>query len=366
MDWRAVQAALATPLLEWRSVRVSDLQYWHRSDARLVLTGLLLVCALALIARTLLTRQPGRHHLVVPGVPPSVRSSWFAGVRHLPLLLALAGLPCFALAVADPFTALVQSEVSYPGRRIALMLDASTSMRSPFKAEHLNQRAATDAAFYTTVAAADRFVRLRMKERYRDLMALVEFGNEAYVVTPFTNDYDNILLSISLVGDPVEFSLFPDQGTVIGNAIDQSIGLFKAFDFLESNGNLMVLFSDGEDTRVMIGSKTLDDIVESAMNSRIPVYMVRTNYERGKGKVIPDEIWAPAIAKTGGRFYAADSEAALLAAINDIDKVSAGTIATKQYTSQRPRFGMFAVAALACWCAAVALKLGLSIFQKVP
>ena len=45
-------------------------------------------------------------------------------------------------------------------------------------------------------AAADRFVRLRMKERYRDLMALVEFGNEAYVVTPFTNDYDNILMSL--------------------------------------------------------------------------------------------------------------------------------------------------------------------------
>ena len=27
-------------------------------------------------------------------------------------------------------------------------------------------------------------------------MALVEFGNQAYVITPFTSDYDNILLSI--------------------------------------------------------------------------------------------------------------------------------------------------------------------------
>ena len=32
------------------------------------------------------------------------------------------GLPFLALAVADPFTALVSSEVSYPGRRIALIV----------------------------------------------------------------------------------------------------------------------------------------------------------------------------------------------------------------------------------------------------
>ncbi len=92
----------------------------------------------------------------------------------------------------------------------------------------------------------------------------------------------------------------------------------------------MVLFSDGEDTRVQVGDRTLDQILEASIANKIPVYMVRTNYEREKGKVIPDEIWVPAIEKTGGRFYAADSEDALLAAIADIDKVAAGTIATRQ------------------------------------
>ena len=93
------------------------------------------------------------------------------------------------------------------------MVDASMSMRIPFTAATLNRRAATDGTFFTTVAAAERFVHLRMKGRYRDLVALVEFGNEAYVVTPFTHDYDNILLSIGLIGDPTEFGLFPDRGT---------------------------------------------------------------------------------------------------------------------------------------------------------
>ena len=92
----------------------------------------------------------------------------------------------------------------------------------PFKAAQLNARADTDATFFTAVAAAERFVKMRMKGRYRDLIALIEFGNEAYVITPFTNDYDNILLSISLIDDLTEFKMFPDQGTTIGMAIDQA------------------------------------------------------------------------------------------------------------------------------------------------
>ena len=51
--------------------------------------------------------------------------------------------------------------------------------------------------------------------------ALIEFGDEAYVVTPFTTDYENILLSLSLIGDWTEFMKFPDQGTTIATAIEQ-------------------------------------------------------------------------------------------------------------------------------------------------
>ena len=36
---------------------------------------------------------------------------------ELPLLFFVAGVPLMTLAVADPFTSLVTSEVSYPGRR---------------------------------------------------------------------------------------------------------------------------------------------------------------------------------------------------------------------------------------------------------
>jgi hypothetical protein len=239
-------------------------------------------------------------------------------------------------------------------------------MRTPFTAATLNKRAATDAAFFTTVAAAESFVRLRMKNHYRDLLSLVEFGNEAYVVTPFTHDYENILLSISLIGDPVEFSMFPDQGTIIGRAIEEGTALFKAFNFLDASGNLMVIFSDGEDTRAQIGARSLDDIVQSAYQAKIPVYLVRTNYDRTKGQVIPDELWIPAVEKTGGKFYAANNEKALLDAIAEIDSASTGTIEVRQYSSQQPRFAVFALIAGAFWTASAGLKLGVPYFQKLP
>ncbi len=366
MTFDAARLFVSATLDEWRHLRLDDLQFWHRSDARLGLIALLAISSLLLVARSLMRRQPGRHRLVVPAILSSVASSPMSILRHVPLLLVVVGLGSFALAAADPYTSLVTSDVTYPGRRISVMIDASTSMRTPFKAAKLNRRAETDATFFTSVAAAERFVRLRMDGRFRDLVALVEFGNEAYVVTPFTNDYDNILLSISLIGDPVEYSLFPDQGTIIAQAMDQSIGLFKAFNFLDAAGNLMVIFTDGEDTRAIINGKTLDEIVQSSVDAKIPVYFVRTNYERGKGKVIPDELWMPAVLKTGGRFYAADTEEHLLDAIKDIDAVSAGTIQTRQYSSQRPRFGFFAFTAIACWMIAVALKLTVPAFQKLP
>ena len=44
----------------------------------------------------------------------------------------------------------------------------------------------------------------------------------------------------------------------------------------------------------------------------------------------------------------------------------AGTIATRQYTSQTPRFAFFALAAALCWLGATALKLALPQFQKLP
>jgi hypothetical protein len=350
---------------EWEGLRLDDLQFWHRSEARLIITGLLALAAIVLIARLLFAPRPGRRGVVLPALLASMPRPHGAFMIHAPLLLFVLGLPFFVLALADPFTALVSREVSFPGRRIGLLIDASISMRTPFTAATLNKRAATDATFFTTVAAAEQFVRMRMKGKYRDLIGLVEFGNQAYVIMPFTSDYENVLLSISLIGDPLEFNSFPDQGTVIARAIDEIVGLYRAFNFLDASGNLMVIFSDGEDSNYQIGNKSLDEVIKTAVDAKIPVYLVRTNFDKKEGQIIPDERWIPAIEKTGGKFYAASDEDSLLKAIRDIDRQATGTIEFRQYSSQQPRFEIFALIAATFWTAAATLKLGVPYFQKL-
>ncbi len=358
-------ALLRQNLNDWQELRIGDLQFWHRTEARLALVGLVGLAIVLLIIRAMLRSGAPRQGLVLPAVLGTMARSRGAAMVHAPLVLFLLGLPFFFFALADPFTALVSREMSFPGRRIGIMIDASISMRTPFTAASLNKRAATDATFFTTVAAAERFVRLRMKGKYRDLIGLVEFGNQAYVIMPFTSDYDNVLLSISLIGDPLEFNQFPDQGTVIMTAVTETVALYKAFNFLEASGNIMVLFSDGEDSNYQIGNRSLDDVVKLAIDAKIPIYFVRTNYDKVEGQIIPDERWIPAIEKTGGKFYAASSEDTLIKAIEDIDRASTGTIQFKQYSSQQPRFALFALGAGIFWSAAALLKLSLPYFEKL-
>jgi hypothetical protein len=269
-------------------------------------------------------------------------------------------------AVADPHQSVSVREVSYPGRRIALLLDASSSMMVPFPASRLRNASPNEAAFLTTVAAAEAFIRQRQQGKYRDLIALIEFGDEAYVITPFTTDYDNVLLSLSLIGDWNEYMQFPDGGTAIGRAIDRGTSLFRAFDFLNASGNAMVIFSDGQDTQITSGQKKLSDVLSGALAARIPVYLIRTSRGKALGEVVPDGIWKPAVEATGGRFYAAANEPDVIRAIADIDRRSAGTIETREYGVDQTRFSGFATLAAGLWMLALLLKLAIPHMSKFP
>jgi Ca-activated chloride channel homolog len=355
-------AALRDTLTEWRMLSLGDMQFAQSRAAILAIAVLVALTLLMLLARSL--RPQSRARLALPAVLAGIRTSRLSMTRHLPLLLFLLGVPLFAVALADPYTAFSHQQVSHPGRRIALMIDASLSMNQPFAVTTLNSRGGQ--TYFATVAAAEYFIRLRMAGPHRDLVSLIEFGNEAYVVTPFTSDYDNVLLSMRLIAAPKEWDRFPDQGTVILQAIRQATRLFATFDFLNASGNLMVIFSDGQDTQTLLNGMSIDAVMSEAQRFQIPVYFIRMPYKKDANAVESDGTWRKAVARTGGKFYPADNEQAILNAVHEIDQLAPGRVDVREYVAQRPRFAPYALAAVALWMVAAVLKLGLRNFRSFP
>jgi Ca-activated chloride channel family protein len=311
-------------------------------------------------------RGTGSGRLGLPALLEWARPRRITLLRHGALLFALAGLPFFALALGDPKMPLTRQDTTHPGRRISIMIDASSSMLSSLPASKLAGGAPNDAAFFTTVGAARYFVELRRQGRFRDLIGLIEFGDQAYVITPFTTDYDNILLSMSLIGDWNEFMAFPDQGTIIANAIDQSVGLFQTFDFLDATGNAMVIFTDGMDAQVTEEGKSAFDVLAEADRAAIPVYFVRVGDPGRQQKAATDEAWAAAVARTGGRFYSAADESAIIRVIQDINRTTPGRIEMRRYVTEQPKFTLYLLTAVVLWTIAIAMRLTVPWFQTFP
>jgi hypothetical protein len=351
-------------MAEWVRLRWDDLRFSEGPTTLLVLGVLIAISGLMALGRRFLAHGAGRTHVGLPAVLSVMRQSFLSATRHGAFLVFLLGVPFFAVALADPRTTFTREQVTYPGRRIALLIDASSSMILKFEGAKL--RAQSGPVFYTAVAAAERFMRLRMNGPYRDLISLIEFGNQAYVVTPFTTDYENILLSIQLVSDPKNWGRFNDWGTTIIQGIEEGTALFKAFNFLDASGNLMVIFSDGQDAQVALKGRSLDNIVDEARRYQIPVYMIRTVYKMKLGDVAADRIWKAAVERTGGRFYPAADEEDILKAVRDIDRISAGRIEVREYTAHRARFAGYALIAVTLWLLAALLKLGVPFFRTFP
>jgi len=361
---KEILSMIQDALRDWIRLPWGDLHFDETWTAVLVLVILLAISGLMLLARGLRSQKAGRTHVTLPALLPLFLRSHFSAFRHGAFLVFLLGVPFFAVALADPHTAFTREETSYPGRRIALLVDGSSSMVMKFETKTM--KTPENRAFYTAVAAAEHFMKLRMNGRYHDLIALIQFGNEAYVVTPFTTDYDNILLSIRLISSPKEWGNFNDWGTTIIQGLNQATALFKAFDFVNASGNAMLLFTDGRDEEKNIKGKPIESVIDEMRKYKIPVFMVRTGFGLKEGQIPTDKLWKPLVERTGGRFYAADSEDAILQAEAEIDKLSTGRIDVREYTAQRPRFDGYALVAVMLWLSAGVMKLGFRTFRTFP
>ena len=119
-----VPAVVRDVVFEWRNARAADLLFTHRTDAIIAAVILIGLSFAVLVGRALTRTKAGRTQVALPAVLEWSGGSWASIVRHGTLLLFLAGLPFFVVALADPYTTFTRQAVSYPGRRIAVMIDA--------------------------------------------------------------------------------------------------------------------------------------------------------------------------------------------------------------------------------------------------
>lgn len=357
-------SAVSGTLDAWERLGWTDLQFARLPVAVLLLAALVAVPLLVLLARRMRLQPARRAQVALPAVLSIMPRSLLSPARHTAFVLFVLGIPFFAIAIADPRSALVREEATYSGRRIAMLIDGSGSMVLPFEAPKLEP--VMNRTFYTAVAASERFLKLRMAGRNDDRIAIIQFGNEAYIVTPFTTDYENALLSLRLIGEPRAWNRFNVFGTTIIQGIEQGLQLFDTFDLVDGSDNMVILFSDGNDGETMFRGRTLDDMMADARKREIPIFMVRLGYGKRLGDIAWDGLWKPAVERSGGRFYAAADEEALLRAVGDIDRVAEGRIVERRYASASPAFAGYALIAVVLWLTAGTLRLAFPWFRTFP
>ena len=145
-------------------------------------------------------------------------------LKYLLLFLAFAA---GIIAAMNPRKPGADTEESRKGIDVAIALDVSRSMLAEDLPPNRLER-------------AKQFIRKLMEAMPDDRMALVLFAGKAYLQMPLTIDHGAAAMFVSSSST----ASVPQQGTVIGEALEMSM---NAFNEKEARFKTIILISDGED-----------------------------------------------------------------------------------------------------------------------
>jgi Ca-activated chloride channel family protein len=290
------------------------------------------------------------------GQPRTARAGAFAGW----LLAAALAFGIVALARPQMSDSITQIEAS--GIDIMIALDVSGSMLTEDFTLGDHRASRVDAIKEIT----QRFIESRPNDR----IGMLAFAGRPYLVSPLTLDHDWLIQNL----DRVRIGLVED-GTAIGSAIASAANRLKN---REAKSRVIVLLSDGDNNAGRINPNTA---AEAARVLGLKVYTigVGTNgfapFPVGKdftGATQYETIKVDFDAKTlsdvariaDGRFFRADSSAALKDIYAQIDSLQKTTVAVNKYREYRDLFPWFVTAALACL--SVQLVLSQTVWRRLP
>ena len=291
-------------------------------------------------------------HLTLPraSMARSLRPTWRARFRRLPMWLTTVALTLIVVALARPQRGLGRDQLTTEGVDIVVALDVSGSM------------AAQDFQPDNRLAVAKAVVADFIRRRARDRIGLVIFAGRAITQSPATTDQALLLRQL----DDVALDRLPD-GTAIGSGLATALSRLSKS---ESKTKLVVLVTDGANNSGEIDPETATDIAKAM---EVKVYTVGV----GKGGIAPipvraqdpftgrvttrtvnmdvpidEELLKKIAERTGGAFFSATDESSFRDIFSRIDALETSRLKSTSFRRFQELFPPFLAAALAILAAA--------------
>lgn len=223
------------------------------------------------------------------------------------------------LAIARPERVGEPIEITKAARDVVLAIDISGSMdETDFETP--------DGSRIQRLEGVKRVVGRFIEARDGDRVALIVFGEKAFVQSPFTEDLETLvaLLEETEVG-------MAGPHTVIGDAIGLAIRTFEASEIEQ---RLLILLSDGADTGSRMSPINAASI---AADNGVEIHTVAVGDPDGQAEQAVDLTALEAIAeRAGGRAFFAGDEVALQGVYERIDAMTPRKIETLSFRPREP------------------------------
>ena len=215
------------------------------------------------------------------------------------------------IALASPVTVNPVDPKNRQGIAMVLTLDASGSMNSSGYDEDERDKSKFDIV--------KNIVKDFIKERIEDNIAVVLFGDFAFIATPLTYEKEALskmveYLSLGMAG----------ENTAIGDGIYESL---VALENSEAKSKVIILLTDGMQNK---GEMSPKDAVALALSRDVKIYTIgmgkASNYDKTMLRKIAVD--------SNGEFFEAQTKEALEEVYDEIDDLEQSKIRSRDYLSK--------------------------------
>ena len=214
--------------------------------------------------------------------------------RHLPQVLFAMTIALLIFGLARPQKSNLVSYERFLARDIILVVDLSYSMEDSFDSNGGPRK----------IDVAKNAARQFILKRENDRIGLLVFGDNTFGSWPLTRDLKLILKKVSRLGSTFY------GGTDLAQPFLKALSHFREMG--QSESRVLVYLSDGKGR---IPENTKEKIIAEMKKTDTHFYLLGINITQEKNDLL--EI----VARTGGRFFVADSAVELGKAFEAIDRL---------------------------------------------